>query len=148
MARSWWRYVAVGVVVLLLVGCGGSPTSSDPPASIAGSWIGIMQYTQTPSAGNTVNIAMDLTQAGSTVSGTWRIAIANGTVSGTTTPSSFSGTFTFNSFTMTGDPCTGTFAVSGQAGGNKMYWTSPGVNGNCTGLPMNIAISVQTRPSV
>jgi hypothetical protein len=131
------------VVLLLLsaAACGGS-SNAPSSANVAKNWQGTWQATQT-SGSYLIALVMNLTQAGSTVTGTWATSQGNGTVSGTTTQNTFSGTFTWNSLSTTGGACTGTFAVSGAAGGTTLNWTSPAVTGNCTNLPTSITIAVQ-----
>lgn len=132
------------VVAVFGVGCGGggvTTPATNNSASVAGSWSGVIQY----SAGlsNTPilqTIVMNLTQSGSTVTGTYTTPNFSGTVTGTTTTSVFSGSFTFNSTSVTGTACTGTFAVTGNAGGTMLNWTSPGVTANCSGTPQSIVI--------
>ena len=138
------------LVALLAAGCGSDTPAAPtppPPASVAGTWSGTIQYTQS-STGTSLHvqaIALSLTQAGSAVNGTYAAESFNGTVSGTTTPSSFSGSMTFNATTLGGTPCTGTLAVSGGAGGNTMTWTSPAVTASCTNTPVGITIVIQHR---
>jgi hypothetical protein len=125
-----------GCVVLLLIlasACGNSSPSAPSPATVAGNWSGMYQGVQLGLPLHDA-IVMNLTQAGSSVNGTWTItnpqasngySAAGGTVSGTTTANSFSGTLTINGTTNSGAACSGTFAVSGNAGGTTMTWTSP-----------------------
>lgn len=134
-------------LALLVSACGGSsPTAPapPPPANIAGGWTGTLQGTQTGGP-FLVAVVMDLTQAGDSVNGTYSTASWSGTVSGTTTPTAFSGSFTFNARTTTGASCSGTFAGSGSAGGTTMTWTSPGVSGTCNNLPTSMTLAVQRR---
>jgi hypothetical protein len=128
------------------VACGSSPVAPTPPppAFVAGNWSGTWQATQA-SGSYILAMVMNLTQAGSSVSGTWGTSQGNGTVSGTTTTSSFSGTFTFNATSTTGGACTGTFAVSGNAGGTTVSWNSVAVTGNCTNFPTAITMALQSR---
>jgi hypothetical protein len=148
-----------GCVVLLLIvawACGNSsPSAPSSYASVAGNWSGMYQGLQ---LGLPIHqaIVMNLTQAGSSVNGTWTItnnitspqasnfySSAGGTLFGTTSTNGFSGTFTINAATTSGAACSGTFAVSGNAGGSAMTWTSPGATGSCTNLPLSITITVQ-----
>jgi hypothetical protein len=137
------RFGLAVLVATLVSACG---TTAPSEANLAGNWAGTMLSTEGTDQG-TVEIVMTLTQAGASVSGTWGIAglpffqLANGSLLGTVTASSFSGTFTFNTLNPNGEVCTGTFAVSGNAGAN-MTWTSPGWtgSGNCTNLPTNISL--------
>jgi hypothetical protein len=151
------QMVKRGSAVLLLISawaCAGSgmPTAQTPvpPAGVAGLWSGTLQATQVP--GNlcpcpqiafpyTIAFVMNLTQAGSAVSGTWATSQAMGTVAGVTSPTSFSGTLTWNS-TTTG-ACTGTLAVGGPAGGKALNWTSPGVTGTCTTFAKAITLAFE-----
>jgi hypothetical protein len=137
-------------LALLATACGKdtpvAPTPP-PPANIAGGWTGTFQGTQggTPF---TVAFLMDLTQAGDNVNGTYSTSggsTFNGTVSGATTPSTFSGSFTFNARTTTGAACTGTFVASGNAGGTTMNWTSPAISATCSNTPVGMTIAVQRR---
>lgn len=141
------RLIGFLFVVVTVSACSSdSPApapSPPPPASVAGNWTGTWSGTQLSGGSYLIALVMNLSQANSAVSGTWATSQANGTVSGTTTTSSFSGTFTWNAFTTIGTPCTGTFAVSGAAGGNTLNWNSVGVTGNCTNLPTGIAITTQ-----
>jgi hypothetical protein len=140
---------ALAVLLLVSVACGSnSPTAPAPapqPANIAGSYTGTWQATQTTGGPYLIAYIMQLNQSGATVTGTWSTAQANGTVTGTTTPTTFSGTFTWNAVTNGGSPCTGTFAVSGNAGGPTITWTSPAVTASCTNLPTGITIAAQVR---
>src|SRR5262249_13799133 len=136
----------VGVLLLGLcvTGCGSDNPAAPSPANVAGNWSGTFQYSNNTGS-YIVAIAMNLTQAGSSVNGTWSNATRDGTVSGSTTPSNFSGTFTYHTTSTTGGTCTGTFAASGDAGSTTMNWTSPTVTENCTNPPQNITIAVQRR---
>lgn len=148
------RIVALTALLTALVvaaACGDNPVAPTPPppspANIAGGWTGTIQGQQgtTPFV---VAFVMDLTQAGDNVNGTYSTSggtTFNGTVSGATTPSTFSGSFTFNARTVSGAPCTGTFSASGNAGGTTMSWTSPGVSATCSNTPTGITIAVQRR---
>ena len=115
-------------------------------ANVAGTWSGTMQYLQVQASTGTnaqsvQNFTMTLTQSGASVSGTWTATngtTRTGTVSGTTNQTSFSGSFTYNSTSTTGTPCTGTLAVTGTVGLNTITWTSPLVNENCNDAPTNI----------
>jgi hypothetical protein len=137
------RFV-VALACAFVAACGSTPAAPTPPASVAGGWSGTVQYTAGGTPG-TQAVLMDLTQAGDTVNGTYSAQNFNGTVTGSTTPTSFSGTFTFNARTVTGASCSGTFAASGTAGGATLTWTSPGVTATCTGTPVNLTIAVQHR---
>lgn len=140
------------LIALLAVGCGSSsstpaaPSQPAPsPASVAGTWTGTWQATQVTGGPYLIAYVMTLNQAGANVTGTWSTAQANGTVTGTTTSTAFSGTFTWNATTNGGAACTGTFAVSGNAGGSTVSWTSPAVTASCTNLPTGITIAAQSR---
>jgi hypothetical protein len=141
----------VAVLSVVALACGSdSPTAPTPPpapqpAQIAGSYTGTWQATQVTGGPYLIAYTMSLNQSAANVTGTWATAQANGTVTGTTTPTSFSGTMTWNAATNNGTPCTGTFAVSGNAGGNTVTWTSPAVTANCTNLPTGITIAAQVR---
>jgi len=136
------------VVAVLSFACGSSsPTapSPPPPASVAGSWTGTWQATQVTGGPYLISLVMVLNQSGANVTGTWGTSQAEGTVTGTTTTSTFSGTMTWNGRTNSGAACTGTFAISGNAGGPTVTWTSPAVTANCTNLPTGITIAAQLR---
>lgn len=140
----------LALILLSALACGGnSPTAPTPapppPASVAGSWSGTWQATQVTGGPYLIAYVMVLNQSAANVTGTWSTAQANGTVTGTTTTSSFSGTMTWNGLTVGGSACTGTFAVSGAAGGNTVSWTSPGVTATCNNLPTSVVIAAQLR---
>ena len=132
------------VVAIFGIGCGGGVSNpANVSASVAGSWSGTIQYN-----GGMANtpvfqtIVMNLTQTGSTVSGVYTTPQFSGNVTGTTTRNTVSGNFSFSGTTVTGAVCTGTFAVTGNAGGATLNWTSPGVTGaNCSGTPLAIVIT-------
>jgi hypothetical protein len=136
---------------VLAAGCGSSsspvaPTPPAPqPAQIAGTYTGTWQATQVTGGPYLIAYVMTLNQSAANVTGTWSTAQANGTVTGTTTPTAFSGTMTWNGLTNGGSACTGTFAVSGPAGGPTVNWTSPAVTANCNNLPTGITIAAQLR---
>src|SRR3954464_1185918 len=150
-----WNRVALAVCLLTSLACGGSspaapssppPAPAPPPvASLVGSWTGTWQATQTTGGPYLIAYVMVLNQSAANVTGTWSTAQANGTVTGTTTTSSFSGTMTWNGLTNNGSACTGTFAVSGTAGGATVNWTSPAVTANCNNLPTGVTIAAQVR---
>lgn len=140
----------LAVLCVSALACGGnSPTAPStpppPPASIAGAWTGTFQATQVTGGPYIIALVMTLNQSAANVTGTWATSQANGTVTGTTTTTSFSGTLTWNGVTNNGSSCTGTFAVSGTAGGPTLNWTSPAVTGNCGNLPTAITVAAQTR---
>ena len=142
------RFKRGGIVLLLILAtaCSGSSTAPST-TSVAGNWSGTWQNTQVGGS-YIVPLTMNLSQGASSVAGTWSTATANGTVTGATTTSTFSGTFTWNATDFHGVACTGTFPVSGSAGGNTLNWTSPGVTGmtgNCTNLPTSITLAVQSH---
>lgn len=140
------RKIALLTTLLLTVACGSDPVAPTPqPASVAGNWSGTLQGTQPQTGTFLIAAAMVLSQSGSSVSGTWSVQGANGTVTGTTTPSDFTGTFTWNAVTTSGTACTGTWAVSGNAAGATINWTSPLVTGNCTNLPNTLTLAMQRR---
>ena len=140
---------AVCALAIVAVSCSGSPAAPTPPpqpAQLAGNWSGTVQYTIASSANPQVQaVVLNLTQAGASVNGTYAAQNFDGTISGQTTPSNFSGTFTWNARTTTGAACTGSYAVSGGAGTTTMTWTSPGVTANCTNLPTSLTFAVQRR---
>lgn len=143
------KYVLALVAALTLSACGSTPAAPTPPApaSIAGNWSGTVQYTQS-SSGSTLHvqaIAFALTQASANVNGTYAAESFSGTVSGTTTAGGFSGTLTFNATTVSGTSCSGTWAVSGDAGAATMSWTSPLVSASCTNTPLGLTVAVQRR---
>lgn len=135
-------------VTLVLAACGSHATPTQPtpqPANIAGNWSGTFDYSNNGGRQAPRAILVNLTQAGSTVTGTYATDAFDGTVSGTTSPTSFTGTLTFNAVTVNGAACTGTMAVSGGAGSATMAWTSPAVTANCGNTPTAITITVQRR---
>jgi hypothetical protein len=138
-----------GCAILLVISASACSSPSAPSfANVAGTWSGTFQSTLATSGSSVVAFVMNLTQAGSSVSGTWALSggiVATGTVSGTTTSNRFSGTFTYNAPAINASACTGTLAVAGNAGGNTVNWTSPGVMGNCNNLPTSITIVAQLR---
>jgi hypothetical protein len=90
---------------------------------------------------------MTLTQANGRVDGTWASDPWTGTLSGLVDARTFSGQMTMNAPGTTAT-CTGTASVAGPVGSGliaTLRWTSVGVSGNCTGIPINIAINVQRR---
>ena len=116
-------------------------------ANVAGTWLGTMQYTQSPNgspAQFTQAVSISLTQTSGTVAGTWSTTNGvsrNGTVGGGMTGNSFSGSFTYNATAANGGACTGTIAVSGSVSGNSLTWTSPGIVENCTDPPTTITFT-------
>src|SRR6185312_441143 len=117
------RQLSLSLLLLVSVACGSSTPaapSPPPPAQIAGNYTGTWQATQVTGGPYLISYVMQLNQSAGNVTGTWSTAQANGTVTGTTTPTTFSGTFTWNAVTNGGSPCTGSFAVSGNAGGNTV----------------------------
>lgn len=136
----------VVVLAACLSACGSSDVAPTPqPAQIAGNWTGTLTYFTSQGGPFILAIVENLTQAGSTVNGSYGTPSFDGTISGATTPSSFSGTFTYHSIATNGTTCTGTFVASGSAQLPTMTWTSPGVTSNCTNTPLNVTIAVQTR---
>lgn len=140
--------------LLLLAGCGSTPTAPTPPpapapvpAAIAGGWSGTFEtitYSTTP-------IVVDLNQIGATVTGTWASTGGGavrpfGNINGTVDPTSFIGTITYN---FTGGPtCTASF--SGTASATTLNWSSPGfTTGSCglaaPGNPLNVRFVLQRR---
>lgn len=149
---SRMKRLIVIAALLAAAGCSGSssPTAPTPapvpqPAQIAGNYTGTWQATQVTGGSYLIAYVMVLNQSGANVTGTWSTAQANGTVNGTTTPTTVSGTMTWNGVTNGGTPCTGTFAFSGNAGGATATWGSPAVTANCTNLPTGITIAAQLR---
>ena len=142
------------IVTTAVSACGGSDAPAAPApvfANVAGTWTGTFQSTQNDSnTGLPVQgaqaVSLTMTQNGSTVTGTWTTTAAatprSGSIAGTTTAAAFSGTFSYNSTSVNGTPCTGTLAVSGPAGGVALTWTSPAIVENCTNAPTNITITV------
>lgn len=141
------KALVLACLLLATVACGSDPVAPTPPppANVAGNWSGTLQGTQPATGAFLIAAVMTLNQAGSTVSGTWGVQSANGTVTGTTTASRFTGTFTWNAVTTAGAPCSGTFAASGDAGGNTVTWTSPVVTASCTNLPSGLTFAMQRR---
>jgi hypothetical protein len=92
-------------------------------------------------------MSMTLTQASGSaaVTGAYAARRFNGNIVGETTATTFSGTFDFNSNAQ-GQICTGTFKVSGPAGGNTLTWTSPNIiDAPCTNTPIDLVIQVQRQ---
>ena len=117
----FWRMGMVVVAGVIATACSSNPAAPTPqPMQIAGNWSGTVQYTTTTSGNQVQAVVFNLTQAGSAVNGTYAAQGFDGTVNGATTPTSFSGTLTFNARTVTGAACTGTLAVSGGAGTTTM----------------------------
>jgi hypothetical protein len=141
------RFVLFVVAVCFAGACGGGSTpASSSPANVAGNWAGTFQFTAADGTRVSAPLTMTLTQSGANVSGSWTAAAqpaSSGTVAGTVTATSFSGTFTFVASVTT--TCTGTFPVSGAAGGSSVSWTSPAITGNCSNLPTSITIAAQIR---
>jgi hypothetical protein len=126
---------------LIASGCAGPNAPS--PANVAGSWSGVVRWMATNGDVIPEAITMTLSQRGSAVTGTWNTRLRYGNVSGTTTSTDFSGTFTYNtSAEDDGTPCVGSMAVSGNAGGSTLNWSSPGVIENCLKAPQNISITL------
>jgi hypothetical protein len=140
------------VAVLGGSGCSGgrgampSPTPTPTPADVAGRWGGTVSFT----AGGVAvqeSFQMLLAQASgsTTVTGSYSADRFAGNLTGETTTRSFSGTFEFNSNTQ-GQICSGTFIVSGPAGGNTLTWTSPSIVGApCVNTPVGLEIEVQRQ---
>jgi hypothetical protein len=141
----------VAVLVAALGGaCGGGrgamPTPTPTPANVAGTWSGTVSFTAGGVAVQEI-LQMSLTQASgsATVTGSYAADRFAGNITGETTTTSFSGTFEFNSNAQ-GQICSGTFNVSGPAGGNTLNWTSPNIVGApCTNTPINLVIAVQRQ---
>jgi hypothetical protein len=148
LVRSWAAVVLVAV--LGGSGCSGGrgamPTPTPTPAHVAGNWLGTVSFT----AGGVAvqeSFQMLLTQASgsATVTGSYAADRFAGNLTGETTTRSFSGTFEFNSNTQ-GQICSGTFTVSGPAGGNTLNWTSPNIVGApCVNTPVGLEIEVQRQ---
>jgi hypothetical protein len=146
--RSW-------VVVVLVATFGGSacsggrgamPTPTPTVANVAGIWRGTVSFTAGGVPGQEI-MEMTLRQAAdsATVTGSYDANRFSGNITGETTALSFAGTFEFNSNAQ-GQICTGTFNVSGPAGGNTMTWTSPNIVGApCTNTPIGLVIEVQRQ---
>jgi hypothetical protein len=131
-------------------GCGGGrgavPTPTPTLANVAGTWQGTVSFTAGGVAGQEI-LQMTLKQdSGSpAVTGAYATGRFNGKIVGETTATAFSGTFDFNSNAQ-GQICTGTFKVSGPAGGNTLTWTSPNINdAPCTNTPIDLIIQVQRQ---
>jgi hypothetical protein len=146
--RSW--PVAVLVAVLGGSACGGGrgamPTPTPTLANVAGTWSGTVSFTAGGVAAEEL-LEMTLTQASgnATVTGSYAAGRFAGNITGETTTTSFSGTFEFNSNAQ-GQVCSGTFNVSGPAGGNTLNWTSPNIVGApCTNTPIDLVIEVQRQ---
>jgi len=141
------RLVAMCGVLLLSACSSNTPTTAtDDTADIAGGWTGTVQYTYGGASG-VETFSMNLTQSGKDVSGTYNAENFTGNVSGTTTSTRFAGSFTFNSQTVAGTLCNGSFSASGSTGNTTMTWTSPAVSATCSGTPVNLTIAVQRRTS-
>src|SRR5262245_41161050 len=137
----------VAMVALTAAACGDSnPTAPTPPppAVVSGTWSGTFEF-GAPLQQRA--ITMELTQAGGNVNGTWAVQTSgwNGAVTGTVDSTTFSGSLTFNARSVTGAACTGQGSFSGAAGGTTLSWSSPGITGNCTGMPTSIRIVLQRR---
>ena len=139
-------------LIALIAGsaCGGGrgamPTPTPTLANVAGTWQGTVSFTAGGIAGQEI-ISMTLTQASGSaaVTGAYTAGRFNGNIVGETTATTFSGTFDFNSNAQ-GQVCTGTFKVSGPAGGNTLTWTSPNIiDAPCTNTPINLVIEVQRQ---
>ena len=147
------RSSAVALIIALIGGsaCSGGrgamPTPTPTPANVAGTWRGTVGFTAGGVAGEEL-FEMTLLQASGSAAVTGSYAAAarfTGNITGQTTETSFSGTFGFNS-NVQGQICTGTFNVSGPAGGNALTWTSPSIiDAPCTNTPINLVIEVQRQ---
>jgi hypothetical protein len=147
--RSWTAAMLVAVFVgsACSGGRGAMPTPTPTPANVAGTWRGTVGFTAGGVAGEEL-FEMTLLQASGSAAVTGSYAAAarfTGNITGQTTETSFSGTFGFNS-NVQGQICTGTFNVSGPAGGNTLTWTSPSIiDAPCTNTPINLVIEVQRQ---
>jgi hypothetical protein len=149
MAVRSWPAVAF-VAVLSGSACSGGrgamPSPTPTPASVAGIWRGTVSFTAGGVAAQEI-LQMSLMQASGSaiVTGSYAADRFAGNLTGETTTTSFSGTFEFNSNTQ-GQICSGTFNVSGPAGGNTLHWTSPNIVGApCTNTPIDLVIEVQRQ---
>jgi hypothetical protein len=129
--------------------CGGSgpaPSPAPSTANVAGTWVGTVGFTAGGIAGEEI-FQMNLTQAAgsATVAGSYATIRFTGDIVGVITENSFRGTFEYNSIAQ-GQVCSGTFSVSGPAGGNRLTWTSPEIVGApCTNTPINLVIEVERQ---
>jgi hypothetical protein len=146
--RRW----AAALLVVFASGsaCGGGrgamPTPTPTFANVAGTWRGTVSFTAGGVAGEELfEMTLAQAQGSATVTGSYAAGRFTGNIAGETTETSFSGTFDFNSNAQ-GQICTGTFKVSGPAGGNTLRWTSPNIVGAaCTNTPIDLIIEVQRQ---
>jgi len=133
----------IGVFVCALVSaCGSSPTAPENFAQIGGNWTGTFDS----SNWNPIAVKVNLTQSAGSVTGTWAGPTDwNGTVDGNVDKDNFTGTFTFSGPRSGGGRCSATGSFSGPArtGASTLKWTSPGFSGDCTGLPLSVALNIQ-----
>jgi hypothetical protein len=146
--RSWAAVVLVAVLggSACSGGRGAMPTPTPTPAYVGGTWRGTVSFTAGGVAAQE-SFQMSLTQASGSaiVTGSYAADRFAGNLTGETTTTAFSGTFEFNSNTQ-GQICSGTFDVSGPAGGNTLNWTSPNIVGApCVNTPIDIVIEVQRQ---
>jgi hypothetical protein len=139
MAKPILRRLAAYLVgaVLLNISCSGgdspgAPSPSGPtnvPTNVGGAWNGALTFNGTIAQGP---ITMQLTQApGSTiVNGTWNGKNNwSGTIDGSVSGATFAGQLVWN-YEGNGQAvsrCMATAAISGNAGGTAMTWTSSSV---------------------
>jgi len=138
MATPILRRLAACLVsaVMLSISCGGespaAPSSSGPtngPTNVGGAWSGALTFNGTLAQGP---ITMQLTQAPgtATVSGTWNGKNSySGTIDGSVSGATFAGQLVWN-YEGNGQAvsrCLATAAISGNAGGTGMTWTSSSV---------------------
>jgi hypothetical protein len=145
------RVALLAAVVAAATACGGSTVapgavSASTTISVAGSWSG----TLASSNNATVQVGMTLTQSGAEVQGSWQSSTVSwsGDVIVAVSGSAVNGTFTFAGTTSSGEQCSGTAAVSGNASDSTLTLTSPnGVVGPpCPArLPVGIAIELRRQ---
>jgi hypothetical protein len=132
------------LAALVLTGaCGGSSPTAPTSPQIAGNWSGTFESDNWPVR----SFVMTLSQANSRIDGAWASDPWTETLSGSVDTRTFSGQMTMNAPGTTAT-CVGTASLAGAVGSGSvatLRWTSVGVSGNCTGMPINIVINVQRR---
>lgn len=116
--------------IALFAACGSqSATSPSPAASpnIAGAWTGTLTFNGTLPQGT---VTLSLTQSAGAVTGRWTGKNEwSGTIDGSISGNTFAGQLVWN-YLGTGQgqsTCVATAAVSGNAGGSALTWTSASI---------------------
>lgn len=135
------KRLALLLCCLSACACGSEAPTAPSIINIAGLWTGTLASSNLTAKA----VAFQIDQSGTAVTGTWTGTSWDGVLIGQVAGSVFTGTVSMSAPNALGTPgaCTGSASITGPIADRSLRWTGPGFSGNCTGIPLNIVVTLQ-----